>query len=614
MNSRLMSSSSAVVALVLLAPWGGTTEAGASPDERAPGKLFSIGREIREAKHSEIHAAAGGVKLSPGRSTRVSVPLPSGGSSEVLLSPSTAKGTGRHVDGAWAGRDFAGNQVVSIRHKGRMAMTVTQKDGKSMLVLPKSDGTYRSIITDKPMDLKGEDTMEAPTLAARSAYPSAGPQAGRSALGTTYKMSEIDMNVVYTSAAVSSLGYTDISAAASTLVAAFNSHASASKLPVRVNLIKVSATRGVEHSTLGDNLVAMRNTGDGRFDDVPSTRSAAGADITAMFATPTDACGIAWIGASRGYQDMVVSTACLSTYTFSHEIGHLLTARHDARMDPTASSAHGWVDPVSRQRDIMSYPTACSELNKTCNQVPLFSNPALTVAGRPFGDHASANSVGAMGTYAPTVASLSASNGTPYVRSWSPAPRANAVPVTSNFKVTFSEPVSGVSKSSMRLITAKGTTVSAAVSYSSTTRTATLNPTYPLKEGRYRLILGGGIKDSSGKYVQTVYGNVGVGKYPLLSSVYPTSGASGVDLGVRPRMVFDEPINVGRGRLELYETDSGERVPAYMGMYGTSGLQVYSVDPLQPNTKYTLVLYPGVMDAAGNERTGEVRRYFTTGS
>jgi hypothetical protein len=79
-------------------------------------------------------------------------------------------------------------------------------------------------------------------------------------------------------------------------------------------------------------------------------------------------------------------------------------------------------------------------------------------------------------------------------------PQANATNVRRNANVTakFSEQVVGATGANFKLM--KGTAVvSASVSYSASTRVATLNPTKTLSGGTsYTVSLGSGVKDSTG--------------------------------------------------------------------------------------------------------------------
>jgi hypothetical protein len=80
-----------------------------------------------------------------------------------------------------------------------------------------------------------------------------------------------------------------------------------------------------------------------------------------------------------------------------------------------------------------------------------------------------------------------------------PASGAKQVSRAATVTATFSEPVIGLSVTSMTLKTSKGATVSAAVTYNATTRVATLHPTATLaKRARYTAALTSGITDGAG--------------------------------------------------------------------------------------------------------------------
>ena len=74
-----------------------------------------------------------------------------------------------------------------------------------------------------------------------------------------------------------------------------------------------------------------------------------------------------------------------------------------------------------------------------------------------------------------------------------------------NVTATFSEQVSGVSGSSLMLMTPTGKRVAAVVTYNAKTGVATLNPTKALAAGaKYTVVLGGAIKDRAGNGVAAV--------------------------------------------------------------------------------------------------------------
>jgi hypothetical protein len=68
-----------------------------------------------------------------------------------------------------------------------------------------------------------------------------------------------------------------------------------------------------------------------------------------------------------------------------------------------------------------------------------------------------------------------------------------------SFKITFSERVTGISASTVRLRTKNGNLVAVQVRFDATTKTLTVDPINKLHHGRlYRLRLRDGIKDLGG--------------------------------------------------------------------------------------------------------------------
>ena len=113
-------------------------------------------------------------------------------------------------------------------------------------------------------------------------------------------------------------------------------------------------------------------------------------------------CGISFImspvsNAFEPFGYAVVARSCATgNYSFAHELGHVMGARHDWNVDSTNNSAyafnHGYVNktptaPAAPWRTIMAYNNDCSDGGINCTRVPYWSNPNVNypVGGDPMG-------------------------------------------------------------------------------------------------------------------------------------------------------------------------------------------------------------------------------------
>lgn len=139
-----------------------------------------------------------------------------------------------------------------------------------------------------------------------------------------------------------------------------------------------------------DHLYRMVD-GIGPFAGLRRLRDAKKADIVGLVLHSPTGCGLSTrVGADADGAFFVVHHACaVITYSIAHEIGHILGARHDRRIDPMETPfayGHGFVNGT-KWRTMMSYQESCAG----CARIPFWSNPRVLYKGEPTGTVASDN-------------------------------------------------------------------------------------------------------------------------------------------------------------------------------------------------------------------------------
>lgn len=207
-----------------------------------------------------------------------------------------------------------------------------------------------------------------------------------------------DILVVYTANVRDSLGGTAAAQAfASEAIASTNQAYENSGVTLRVRLT------GAVEVTYADNPVALhmplehlRNSQDEIIDHLHQLRDTQGADAVAFLVIGDGAsCGVAYrmTVPSPDFADFafsVTDVACaIGNLSFAHELGHNFSLKHD-RLNSTTTDgvpyAFGYQDPEGAFRDAMSYANGCMG---ECPRLSFFSNPDLTISGRPAGVNSS---------------------------------------------------------------------------------------------------------------------------------------------------------------------------------------------------------------------------------
>jgi hypothetical protein len=124
--------------------------------------------------------------------------------------------------------------------------------------------------------------------------------------------------------------------------------------------------------------------GEGPFKDLRHLRNDERADLVGLIVDDPTGCGLSTRVASDAEEAyFIVHHSCAAiTISIAHEVGHILGARHDRRIDPNDAPfayGHGYVN--TKWRDIMSYQEGCNG----CPRIPFWSNPRVLYKGEPTG-------------------------------------------------------------------------------------------------------------------------------------------------------------------------------------------------------------------------------------
>lgn len=162
-----------------------------------------------------------------------------------------------------------------------------------------------------------------------------------------------------------------------------------------------------ETSNYSTMLSRLTRLTDGYYDTIGTLRNNNAADIVAYVAPSSSTlCGqAAGIATSNANAYFVMNPSCMTgNYTFVHEAGHVVGARHDN--DPTTSPyayGHGYVMASVNRRTVMAVNNgSCS----TCTRIGAFSSPNYTISGVPIGTASYNDNTRVWRTRGPTVAAF----------------------------------------------------------------------------------------------------------------------------------------------------------------------------------------------------------------
>ena len=158
----------------------------------------------------------------------------------------------------------------------------------------------------------------------------------------------------------------------------------------------------------GYYLGPLTTPGDGKFDGALTVQDNSGADVVVVIAEGARSGQASAIG-SRIYTNKIgfaevrrTRSAMQGDFTFAHEVGHLLNARHNH--DTTPGTNHGYIDSTQCWHTIMAYPQCPSSCGGNCPSILQFSNIVNTYNGRPTGTSTYYNNGEAISNFGPTLA------------------------------------------------------------------------------------------------------------------------------------------------------------------------------------------------------------------
>ncbi len=369
------------------------------------------GATMQRLRREHATAAISLVRINPQtlRSSPVNGVLTLNLSPTVRLAGTTVQSTelaeGRHL---WRGRIAAlGNlpagDATIVMSGANATGTIRTPEGRVYQLRPVGNGQNALIELDYAKLPRDEPPETPRRVAPQGDAPGAAGDAG-AANAAGDSGATIELLVAYTPSAATSSG--DINSLIDLAIAETNTSFANSGITPRVHLAGKLALTYTESGKTYDTIMADF-VGNG---SVAAQRNAVAADVAVLIINQTDWCGLANdIGGGAATAFVLVHYGCATGYySFGHEIGHIVGARHDMPTDGTLTPfayGHGHLQKAASGgwRTIMGYN--CTD--GTCpTRIQYWSNPSVSFGGKVTGEATRENNARVWNERGPTVAAF----------------------------------------------------------------------------------------------------------------------------------------------------------------------------------------------------------------